>query len=292
MLPDNETVFPRELCELSQLRTLYIGAEIWPNDVTVPNEISALKKLRYLDLRTLGIEQLPSSIGQLSNLRMLCLTSDYLTEPLPNEIGALLNLRFLDCSGQDFFEETPSGQLSVLPTALWHFKKLQHLYLSKNRLAMIPDEIQHLISLKNVYMGGNPLERIPDTMQRLPSLEVLDAWSRHNSTISFALLEFLVHGHEFAVADIEDNQVILKVLALKGQAMANRELTQLLCHNISRQPAGVQPPLMTLCLLTRDHITFNELNAFNRLKEEQFELLRRLLAQISSMNLQRKPGQQ
>ncbi|BBI17979.1 leucine-rich repeat domain-containing protein [Neochlamydia sp. S13] len=86
------TYLPPEICQLSQLRTLFINK----NQLTsLPAEIGQLSELRELHLSQNQLTALPAKIGRLSRLKELCLNQNQLTS-LPAEIGQLSRLTKLE----------------------------------------------------------------------------------------------------------------------------------------------------------------------------------------------------
>jgi hypothetical protein len=75
-----------------------------------------------LDLSELGLRELPPSIGQLTQLQVLNVSSNQLTA-LPEALGQLTQLEELDVSG---------NQLTALPETLKRLTRLQALYLHDN----------------------------------------------------------------------------------------------------------------------------------------------------------------
>src|SRR5712692_5977330 len=91
-----------------------------------------------LDLRDLGLNATPDSLGQLSNLEYLYLGGNRLTA-IPEFIGELTKLRSLSVAG--------------------------------NRIAVIPEFLTALGDLKFLDLGNNQISTIPDSFSRFAALE-------------------------------------------------------------------------------------------------------------------------
>jgi internalin A len=120
-----------------------------------------------LDLRSCGLSELPSEIGQLTQLQSLTLGLNSLTT-LPEEIGELTHLRLLDLGG---------NQLTTLPPEIGQLNRLESLYLRENRLTALPPEIGQLPQLQLLDLLNNKLITIPreiGQLSRLRSLDLMD----------------------------------------------------------------------------------------------------------------------
>jgi|GEM_PF-2566464 hypothetical protein len=100
------------------------------------------RDLVMLDLRDLGLRELPEDVWKLRELRYLLLRDNMLTE-LPEDIGKLKSLEYLDLS---------SNRLGRLPPQIGELKNLWTLDLRCNRLRSLPDEISNLQNLECLYL--------------------------------------------------------------------------------------------------------------------------------------------
>ena len=92
--------------------------------------------------------EIPSEIGQLTNLVTLKLQYNELTGSIPPEIGNLTNLVKLDLRYNNL-----SGSI---PTEVWSLTSLLELRIQKNQLSgTIPSAIGNLTELTHLYLYGN-----------------------------------------------------------------------------------------------------------------------------------------
>lgn len=103
--------------DISQLRSLFVFTVDEISKSSFNRLPSGLKFLTVLDLQDAPINQLPSEMVNLFNLRYLNLTRTHVKK-LPESIGELCNLQSL------FLKET---QIEELPTGIVKLKKLRHL---------------------------------------------------------------------------------------------------------------------------------------------------------------------
>lgn len=120
---------------------------------------------------------LPASIKDFYNLKILNVCSftdkdnyvvsrkEICLRALPDSIGNLTKLRILDLSSNDLRE---------LPDSIGNLKNLEELYLSKNyEFSKLPDSIGNLESLKILELEGTNLDTLPESMGNLTNLENL-----------------------------------------------------------------------------------------------------------------------
>ena len=92
--------------------------------------------------------EIPSEIGQLTNLATLKLQYNELTGSIPPEIGNLTSLVKLDLRYNNL-----SGSI---PTEVWSLISLKELRIQKNQLSgTIPSAIGNLTELTHLYLYGN-----------------------------------------------------------------------------------------------------------------------------------------
>jgi internalin A len=116
--------------------------------------------LMHLDLSGLNLTELPSEIGQLTDLQGLGLHDNQLTN-LPPEIGQLTNLQYLTVA---------NNQLTSLPPEIGQLAYLQTLNLSQNQLTSLPSEIAALNGLQWLILHSNQLQHLPPEMGNLTNL--------------------------------------------------------------------------------------------------------------------------
>ena len=131
--------------------------DLYSNQLTgeIPSEIGNLTNLRYLRLYDNQLTgEIPSEIGNLTNLIELDLGINQLTGEIPSEFGNLTNLTFLNLYANELTGEIPSE--------LGNLTNLTQLGLSYNQLSgEIPQQVCDLIENNNIpsymYLNGNNL---------------------------------------------------------------------------------------------------------------------------------------
>ncbi|KAL9330288.1 hypothetical protein ACSQ67_005291 [Phaseolus vulgaris] len=143
-----------DLCGCSRLRTF--------PEITEPAHTFA-----HINLTSTAVKELPSSFGNLVNLRSLELPKCTDLESLPNSIVNLKLLSKLDCSG--------CAKLTEIPTHIGRLTSLVELSLHHSGIVSLPESIAHLSSLKLLDLSDcKKLECIPPIPPFLLQLVALD----------------------------------------------------------------------------------------------------------------------
>jgi hypothetical protein len=131
----------------------------------------------HLDLSYLGITELPTEIGSLTDLSELDLRGNIL-ESLPIEITHLdqLTRLYLD-----------DNMFRKLPAAVCDLTGLKVLGLSNNRLDNLPPEIGNMTSVIRIDLKNNHLGRLPKEFGDIRELNVIDISSNEFSRLPTVL---------------------------------------------------------------------------------------------------------
>ena len=105
--------------------------------------------------------QIPSELGNLTNLEELDLGKNHLTGQIPRELGNLTHLTSLLLDGNEL--------IGAIPPELGDLRKLESLYLNDNQLTgHIPEELGNLTELEELLLAGNQLtDCIPDDLREV-----------------------------------------------------------------------------------------------------------------------------
>ena len=147
-----------------------IELRLWENNMIgeIPTELGDLSELTTLGLQVNQLTgEIPPELGNLSNLRELYLWENELSGEIPSELGNLSSLTVLDLPGNEL-----SGEI---PAELGSLSNLTVLFLSRNQLrGEIPSELGNLSSLVELELYGNQLTgEIPSELGDLSNLTIL-----------------------------------------------------------------------------------------------------------------------
>ncbi|KAI3676198.1 hypothetical protein L1987_85799 [Smallanthus sonchifolius] len=121
----------------------------------IPQEVwNCGSSVRFLDLNSNSIEDVPEAIGGLSSLQKLFLNANHINDE------------------------------SISWKGLSSLKSLSFLSLSQNLLTTLPSDLADLTTLKELHVAHNKLTCLPDEIGLLVHLEVLEANDNRLTTIS------------------------------------------------------------------------------------------------------------
>lgn len=142
VLPDKLFV---HMSQLTTLELVTIGL------TQLPSSLTALTKLGSLSLGHNKLAHIDPGLDELTNLRMLSLDNNQITE-IPTEIATLTKLKIL---------RLDDNQLTWIPTELTALSWLEVLQVRNNRLTWIAPELAELTrhKLRRVLLSGNPLQK-------------------------------------------------------------------------------------------------------------------------------------
>lgn len=141
----------------------------------------------FFNLTHAKITSLPSSIGNLANLKDLYLNDTINSKRLPDGIGALTNLEILSLWN--------SG-ITSLPTSICNLAKLKELLLFRTlQLKTLPDGIGALTNLECILLGGSGIvASLPGFSGHLKDDHLESIPDMHNLPVSFINLDFLSYS--------------------------------------------------------------------------------------------------
>jgi len=124
-----------------------------------------------LDLEGNELTFLPDWIGNLTNLKYLCLECNKLTS-LPDWIGNLTNLKELNLRW---------NRLTFLPESIGNLTNLETLNLRGNLLTSLPESIGNLTNLKELNLRYNKLTSLPEIDENINIISEIEFYEEFKS---------------------------------------------------------------------------------------------------------------
>lgn len=277
--------FPRSLLKADKLRSFWLSYKVGVvNKSFLKTLVEKFRCLRSLALSGSEFKELPSSIGDLNNLRYINLDYNRKLKALPNSFCKLLNLQMLNLLGCENLQGLPrdigklisleglylTSQLISLPeNGLRGLTSLQTLHLFRCRyLTSLSEGIQYLTALQTFRLIECPrLISLPQTMKHVTTLkklviqgceelnlsegEALHGLQTLRSTVigSLPKLEGLPHGFQLAKATlrhlcIEGCTSLTDLPEWLSNMTSLQGLSIVGCPNLSSLPGGLD------CLIT------------------------------------------
>jgi hypothetical protein len=166
---------------------------------TIPTSIGNLSQLREIHIRGLGVRgTIPESIGNLSQLQILDISYTQLTGKIPESIGDLVQLTWIILINNQL-----TGQI---PKSISNLDKLEKLDLYHNQLTgQIPESIGNLSNLMSLQLYHNQLTgQIPKS---IGSLDKLNAINLENNHINGQIPESIGNLNLLASLWLNNNQL-------------------------------------------------------------------------------------
>ena len=175
-----------------------------------PGELENIKGIGYLTGLTSfsssknNLKELPSEIGQLTNLKSIDLLKSYNVELIPPEIKNLKQLEFFRADLTNL-KEIPAeiGQLTNLktlkisniqiqsiPDTIGTLKNLEVLDVHSNNIDCVPESICNLIKLRSLDISYTKLKKLPENIGSLVKLERLDLFGCDLKTLPESIKKF------------------------------------------------------------------------------------------------------
>ncbi len=171
----------------------------------LPESLGQLTQLQALDLTSNQLTALPESLGQLTQLQALFLSYNQLTA-LPESLGQLTQLQTLYLMG---------NQLTALPKSFGQLTQLQSLYLNNNQLIALPESLGQLTQLQTLYLVSNQLTALPEWFGQLTQLQYL--YLQYNELAE--LPETLVHLDRLEVLRLNGNPLNPELAAAESEGL-------------------------------------------------------------------------
>ncbi|KAG8367837.1 hypothetical protein BUALT_Bualt16G0114200 [Buddleja alternifolia] len=198
----SRNAFPKTLQKLKNVKSFRFASKSLPLNETFIRAITTyFKRLHVLILNSLELEELPSSIGDLEQLRYLDLSHSSNIKSLPKSVCKLVKLQTLNLINCGNFQDLPKNfgnlisirtlyltcrEMSLRTNGHQSFTSLQVLLLFNCDFVQLPSEgLQQLSSVRVLRIYDCPrLTSLPNSIKYLTSLEKLWIWNCEELVLS------------------------------------------------------------------------------------------------------------
>jgi hypothetical protein len=162
----------------------------------LPPEVFQLTHLTQIYILACDLKRIPDEITQLTNLNFVEFPNNLIDRISP-QIGALTNIQKLNIS---------SNNLNTIPQEIFNLTNLTDLNLYRIALQKLNPEISQLQKLRCLDISFNRLTTLPLELNKLTNLTALSIWDNDFIVIPKALLESPIDA-------IKNNHVLLEFAA-------------------------------------------------------------------------------
>ncbi len=185
-------------------------------------DLGKLPHLKVLKLDSSNIDELPQSIGLLSNLEELEISRMRRLRSLPSEIERLVNLKALRLRDLHYSFSLPEGLLGRLPS-------METFSAEDFEIVDMLQNMDDINTLKILSLKGAKFDILPETIGGMSSLEALDLRSATLSSLPDSIgdlrnlkqVDLRFCSKVVSLPDSIGNLVNLKLLVLSGTGISS-----------------------------------------------------------------------
>lgn len=159
--------------------------------------IKTAEKTGVLQVANTGLNEFPRELFQLVNVLRTLDIFDNKIRNLPSSIGNFTNLKNLTAN---------QIRLTALPEEIGLLKKLESIHLCLNELTTLPKSFEDLVNLRTINLSNNKFHEFPAVFSKMKRLEVLDM--SHNK-----LVEIPDHIKDVSAVEMNFNQNQIAVIS-------------------------------------------------------------------------------
>ncbi|XP_062015937.1 receptor-like protein EIX2 [Rosa rugosa] len=228
-----------------------------PLQSKISPELFELQHLEYLNLsyNSFSDNQIPKSIGSLSNLKFLDLSDSSFGGEVPYQLGNLTQLQFLDLGGLNYF--TNPKNLNWLP----HLSSLTHLNLEEMNLSNVlhwPKVVDKLPKLQSLTLSSCDLPiPILSSLSHINTSKSLSSVDLSDNHLTFSIFHWLsTYNTSLVSVDLSANNLSGSIPDVLGNLSSLLHLS-LAANSIEGQ---VPKAIGQLCSLQSLDLSYNKLS--------------------------------